>query len=68
MEQLDSAERVAMEERLESSYREIREYQDTLHQSGEAEGTRDFLESHEVSQSQQRVTGVSRVQLYFSRD
>ena len=35
LEQLDTAERVAMEERLESSYRQIREYQDTLYQSQE---------------------------------
>ena len=48
MEQLDSAERIAMEERLETSYRQIREYQDTLTQ---AEG-RAEAESPEVSRSQ----------------
>ena len=50
MEQLDSAERIAMEERLETSYRQIREYQDTLTQ---AEG-RAEAESPEVSRSQLR--------------
>ena len=50
LEQLDTAERVAMEERLESSYRQIREYQDTLYQSQEQmDGARAFIESSEVS-------------------
>ena len=47
MEQLDSAERIAMEERLESSYRQIREYQDTLYQAGDT-GERDEADSPEV--------------------
>merc|ERR1719270_3169611 len=48
LEQLDTAERVAMEERLESSYRQIREYQDTLYQSQEQmDGARAFIESSE---------------------
>ena len=52
MEQLDSAERIAMEERLESSYRQIREYQDTLYQAGDGAEGRDEAESPEVSRSQ----------------
>ncbi len=52
MEQLDSAERIAMEERLETSYRQIREYQDTLTQAGEAAEGRAEAESPEVSRSQ----------------
>ena len=51
MEQLDSAERIAMEERLESSYRQIREYQDTLYQAGDTGEGRDEAESPEVSRS-----------------
>ena len=48
MEQLDSAERIAMEERLESSYRQIREYQDTLYQAGDTGEGRDEADSPEV--------------------
>ena len=50
LEQLDTAERAAMEEKLETSYRQIREYQDTLFQSQEQmDGARAFIESSEVS-------------------
>jgi len=49
LDQLDTAERQAMEERLETSYRQIREYQDTLCQSQEQmDGARAFIESSEV--------------------
>merc|ERR1719450_1791107 len=48
LDQLGTAERQAMEERLETSYRQIREYQDTLCQSQEQmDGARAFIESSE---------------------
>ena len=57
MEQLDSAERIAMEERLETSYRQIREYQDTLSQAGGGEEGRGDAESPEVRRRQLRDKG-----------
>merc|ERR1719266_2484552 len=46
MSRVDSAERAAMAERLETSYRQIRDYQETLHQSQEqTEGAQAILDS-----------------------
>merc|ERR1719341_1034441 len=46
MSRVDSAERAAMAERLETSYRQIRDYQETLHQSQEQmEGAQAILDS-----------------------
>merc|ERR1719270_2271640 len=48
LEQLDTAERAAMEERLETSYRQIRDYQDTLYQSQEQiDGAQAIIDSSE---------------------
>ena len=50
VDQLDAAEREAMEQRLESSYRQIRDYQDTLYQSQEQiDGAQAIIDSSEVS-------------------
>ena len=60
LEQLDNAERAAMEEKLETSYRQIREYQDTLFQSQEQmDGARAFIESSEVSCPRQISSKIS---------
>ena len=46
VDQLDSAEREAMEQRLESSYRQIRDYQDTI--ARETQGQDTSLDTSEV--------------------
>ena len=46
VDQLDAAEREAMEQRLESSYRQIRDYQDTI--ARETQGQDTSLDTSEV--------------------
>lgn len=46
VDQLDAAEREAMEQRLESSYRQIRDYQDTI--ARETQGQDTALDTSEV--------------------
>ena len=46
VDQLDAAEREAMEQRLESSYRQIRDYQDTI--ARETQGQDMALDTSEV--------------------
>jgi hypothetical protein len=49
LERLETAEKAAMEERLETSYRQIRDYQDTLYQSQEQiDGAQAIIDSSEV--------------------
>lgn len=50
LERLETTEKAAMEERLETSYRQIRDYQDTLYQSQEQiDGAQAIIDSSEVS-------------------
>ena len=49
MHRVETAERAAMAERLETSYKQIRDYQETLHQSQEQmEGAQAILDTSQV--------------------
>lgn len=49
MQRVETAERAAMAERLETSYKQIRDYQETLHQSQEQmEGAQAILDTSQV--------------------
>ena len=49
LERLETAEKAAMEEKLETSYRQIRDYQETLYQSQEQiDGAQAIIDSSEV--------------------